>query len=456
MGAAEPGAVPSRAESSLPLAPGGYAWFVLLMLTLTNVLSFMDRYLINILAQPIKDDLGISDAQIGLLIGFVTSISYSLVGLPLAWLSERSNRVTIIAGSLLAWSAMTAVSGRAANFVQLVLFRAGVGVGEAGAMPASHSLITDYFPPTRRGVALAIFTVAIPIGALIGSMAGGWIVDHMGWRDAFLYLGLPGIPVTLLFALSVRDVPRGRYDAGLPDAPRPRLIDVAAHLCRDPVARHVTLAYTGTTMITLAASTFYAPFLARKFAISYTAIGLVLSATMLGGGIAGNLMGGWLTDLLGRRDRRWAMWVPAIGVTLSMPFYFATYLQPTVLSTALVLLFPAIVVTVYTPPSFAVLHARTDPRARPTMVALVQLFSGMIGGGLGPFLGGWAIDRLSEHFYPGAFATACAGAAGVALSRGCADALLAGTTTMLLASAPLLAWPVAHYLLAARVAGAGR
>jgi len=439
-------------QSAAQESPTTYAWIVLALLTLTNLLSFMDRYLINILAQPIKVDLGLSDAQIGLLSGFAISVSYSLVGLPLAWLAERRNRVAIIAGSILVWSAMTALCGRAASYGQLVLFRVGVGIGEAGAVPASHSLITDYFPPYRRGIALAIFTAAIPLGALAGSMAGGWIVDHWNWRTAFVYLGLPGVIVAGIFALCVREVPRGRHDSGFEDTPRPRFADVALNLWRDKVARQVLLALTATILVTTGASTFFAPFLARKFAISYTEIGLVLSATFLAGGMVGNVLGGVLVDRLSKRDRRWAAWVPALGLAVSVPFYFATYLQPTVFATAAVMMFPSIIAMVFMPPSYATLHGRTDPRSRPTMVAIVQLITSLFGGGLGPFLGGLTIDRLSELFYPASFTASCMGAippAGAA-AQPCADALLQGTTTMLLISAPLLLWPIAHYCLAAR------
>lgn len=443
-GAEEPGSIGARLRAE----PSTYAWVVLMLLTLTNVLSFMDRYLVNILAQPIKEDLGISDAQIGLLTGFAMSISYSVVGLPLARLSERHNRVAIITASVLAWSAMTALCGRATSFAQLMLFRAGVGIGEAGATPASHSLITDYFPAHRRGIAIAIFTVAIPIGALIGSMAGGWIIDNWGWRQAFVYLGLPGVIVAAIFALFVREVPRGRLDPPSLHAERPRLAAVAAGLWTDRVARHTVIAYTLTVLVTTGASTFFAPFLARKFAISYTMIGLVLSATFLGGGIVGNLVGGWLADRLGARDRRWLLWVPAFGLAASIPFYIAAYLQPTVLGTAAVLLLPSILTTFFTPPTYATLHSQTDPRARPTMVALVQLISSLLGGGLGPFFGGLTIDALSDFYFPGAFAMDCLGIPAPDTLQ-CADALLDGTTTMLLLSAPLLLWPAAHYWTAA-------
>jgi MFS family permease len=449
---------PGMAQDSAPRVSASYAWVVLLFLTLTNLLAFMDRYLINILAQPIKVDLQISDAQLGLLSGFAMSISYSLFGLPLAWLAERRSRVWIITASMIAWSFLTALCGRVTTYGQLVLARVGVGVGEAGAMPASHSLITDYFPPHRRGLALAIFTISIPIGAIAASIIGGWIVDHWGWREAFVYLGLPGAVVAIIFALVVREVPRGRHDAAPMEGTPPRMLAVAIGLWKDPVTRQVILAYTAVVLVTTGASTFFAPFLARKFALSYTMIGFVLSATLLGGGILGNLIGGYLSDKLGRRDPRWPMWVPAIGIFLAIPFYFASYLQPTVLRTAIILFLPSVIAVFFTPPTYAVLHARTDPRARSMMVAIVGLASGLPAS-LGPVLAGLTIDLLSEAYYPGSFATACIGgasadpAAAPAAAKLCADALLHGTTTMLLMSAPLLVWPALHYWLAARAIG---
>lgn len=446
------------AGSETLVSPTRYAWIVLIMLTLTNLLSFMDRYLVNILAQPIKMDLGITDAQLGLLTGFAMSISYSLVGLPLAWLAERTNRVRIITCSILAWSAMTALCGKATSFGQLLMFRAGVGIGEAGAMPASHSLITDYFPPRRRGIALAIFTAAIPIGAIAASIVGGWIVDNWGWREAFVYLGLPGVIIALIFALVVREVPRGRHDPVVSDGPPPRMIDVAKRLATDAVTRQAILAYTAVVLVTTGGSTFFAPFLVRKFDVNYTTVGIVLSCTFLGGGILGNLIGGYLSDRLGRRDPRWPMWVPAIGIFCAIPFYMASYLQSTVLLTAVILFLPSVIAVFFTPPTFAVLHSRTDPRARSMMVAIVQLFSGLIAS-LGPVIAGFTIDRLSASYYAGDFATGCAGGAGnvpgasAAAIKLCADATLQGTTTMLLLSAPLLVWPVVHYWLAARAIG---
>jgi len=443
---------PAQSANDRWAAGASYAWLVLGLLALTNVLSFMDRYLINIVAQPIKEDMGLTDAQVGLLTGFATTLSYSVVGLPLARLAERVNRVWIIAGSVTVWSIMTAVSGRAANFVQLLLYRAGVGVGEAGAGPASQSLIADYFPPDRRGTAFAIFSAAIPVGALIGAVTGGWIIDNWSWREAFVYLGWPGVIVAAIFALLVKETPRGTFDERQTDA-APPLLAVMRRLVRDPVSRHLVLGYTGVLLVTLAAGTFFAPFLARKFAINYTTIGLVISLTTLGGGIVGNLLGGVLADRLSRRDRRWVAWVPAIGLSISVPFYFASYLQPTVFLTAAVMLFPAIIAMVFMAPTLSALHARTDPRSRSTMIALVGLFASLFGGGLGPFLGGTVIDLLSEYFYAGSFALDCmAGstAPSAAADTSCADALLQGTTLMLLGTAPLLLWPAAHYFRAAR------
>jgi MFS family permease len=205
----------------LPLAPDGtftrssgarHAWTVLAMLTAAQVLSFMDRFLLNILGQPIKEDLHLTDWQLGLLNGLAFAASYTIVGVPLARLAERRNRVGVIVGCILVWSGMTMMCGLAASLWQLMLLRMGVGVGEAGAVPASHSLITDYFPPRRRASALAVLGVGIPLGALLGSTLGGSLADASGWRHAFVMLGAPGVVVALLVGLLIREVPRGRLD----------------------------------------------------------------------------------------------------------------------------------------------------------------------------------------------------------------------------------------------------
>jgi MFS family permease len=176
-----------------PLAPSiRYRWTVLVMLTLVYTFNFIDRQILVILQEPIKADLGLSDAQLGLLSGFSFALVYVTAGIPIAWLADRGNRRNIVAVSLGFWSFMTALSGLAQNYGQLLAARIGVGIGEAGGSPPSHSMVSDYFPAKQRGTALSFYSTGIYIGILIGFAAGGWIAETFGWRVAFFFVGGPG------------------------------------------------------------------------------------------------------------------------------------------------------------------------------------------------------------------------------------------------------------------------
>jgi MFS family permease len=198
-----------------PLAPSiRYRWTVLVMLTLVYTFNFIDRQILVILQEPIKADLGLSDAQLGLLSGFSFALVYVTAGIPIAWLADRGNRRNIVAVSLGFWSFMTALSGLAQNYGQLLAARIGVGIGEAGGSPPSHSMVSDYFPAKQRGTALSFYSTGIYIGILIGFAAGGWIAETFGWRVAFFLVGVPGIFYALLLVWVVKEPKRGQWDPG--------------------------------------------------------------------------------------------------------------------------------------------------------------------------------------------------------------------------------------------------
>src|SRR5689334_13096231 len=189
-----------------------YRNFVLVMLTLVYVFNFIDRQLIVILQESIKKELKLTDTQLGMLSGFTFAIFYVTLGIPIARLADRTNRKNTVAGSLGLWSVTTAVSGLARNFVQLLFARIGVGVGEAGGSPAAHAMISDYFPPIRRSTALSVYSTGIYFGILIGFLMGGYLNQHLGWRMAFLALGIPGVLFSLLFYATVKEPRRGATD----------------------------------------------------------------------------------------------------------------------------------------------------------------------------------------------------------------------------------------------------
>ena len=445
-------AMPAEADAVPP-----YAWLVLAMLMLANLLSFMDRYLMNVVGQPVKEELHLADWQLGMLNGTAFALSSTIVGLPVARLAARINRASLIAACMVVWSGMTMLCGLAGSLAQMLLFRTGVGVGEAGSTPVSHALIADYFPTARRGTALAVYTIGMPFGALTGSVLGGIMIDRWGWRSAFLLLGGPGILVAVLLRLVVHEVPRGRYDPVPQTDAGSSILATARLLLANRIARHIILGQTSAIMVAVAASTFYGPFLVRKFAISYTQMGVLLSASYLAGGTVGNLLGGIVADVAGRRDRRWYPWIAALGIALGCPLYLACYLQPTLAGTGVLMFAASVPALTYTAPTFAVLHALVSARTRATMVALIGIVASLIGGGLGPLLGGLSIDLFAARHLPG-FAAACPGGtaaphAAAAQFALCRATLLAGTQSALIAWTPLFLWPAFHFWWASRQMG---
>ncbi|MEZ5557797.1 MAG: MFS transporter [Pseudomonadales bacterium] len=200
-----------------PLFTSGYTRYVLGVLVAVYIFNFIDRQILAILAQSIKEDLALSDTQIGALSGIAFGIFYATLGIPIARLADRRSRVNVISVCLAIWSAMTALSGLAQNYWQLLIARIGVGIGEAGGSPPSHSLIADYFTPDARATALGVYALGIPVGILFGNLAGGWINEFFGWRNAFLVVGIPGVLLALTMKLTVREPPRGYSEGRRPD-----------------------------------------------------------------------------------------------------------------------------------------------------------------------------------------------------------------------------------------------
>jgi len=205
--------------STAPESPG-YRVLVLVMLVLVYTFNFIDRQIVGILAVPIKADLGLSDTQLGVLGGLAFALFYTILGIPVAMLADRTNRTNIMAVALVLWSAMTALCGLAQNFVQLFLARLGVGVGEAGGVAPAYSLVADYFPSSQRARALAVYSFGVPLGSSLGIFFGGLIASMIDWRVAFIAVGIAGIVLAPIFRLVVREPPRGRYDGAQTSPPR--------------------------------------------------------------------------------------------------------------------------------------------------------------------------------------------------------------------------------------------
>ncbi|MGH3627404.1 MAG: spinster family MFS transporter, partial [Sciscionella sp.] len=306
------------------------------MLFLGYVVNAMDRGVLSILLEPIKLTFHASDTELGLLGGLAFALFYSTLGIPIAMLADRTSRRNVLAACVALWSVMTALCGMATTFLALLLARTGTGVGEAGGSPPSHALIADYFPISKRATAFSVYALAIPAGAMLGSFFGGWFNELYGWRATFILIGLPGVLVALLVRFTVKEPPRGYADrlaanlepqaAGAKVAVPP-FWDVVRFFNRRPSFWHLCLAAALHSVVWYGGSTFNAVFFIRSHHMSTGEAGswLALMAAIAG---IGTFLGGYLGDRLSVRtgDRRWYLWVPAVGALLMVPLQFLTYL----------------------------------------------------------------------------------------------------------------------------------
>ncbi len=427
----------------------GYRRWLLLLLMLIYTSDFIDRSIFSTLAQPIKLGLHLTDTQLGVLGGLAFAVVYTVLGLVIARLAERFHRVGIMSACVAVWSAMTALSGVAMNFGQLLVARMGVAVGEAGAVPCAHSLIADHFPVSRRATALAVFSLGIPLGVLIGAVAGGWIAQNVSWRAAFMLVGAPGLMLAVLGPLTLKEPPRGHVDGLDASGPAPSTFRVIARIWE---RRTVVWVLAGATLAATAGygvQAFIAAYFVRRFGFDYAQAGLATGAIAgIGAGIS-TLAGGLLTDLIGRWDRRSYGWVPAVGLVAATPMFIWGFAQSD-WKLALPLLFVAgVAQQLYLAPTFAVANIAVEPRMRATSIALLSAVWSLIGLGFGPVIVGAISDRTAAALShaAGADVMRLCGAAGCA---GAKEASSVGLIYGLMAISVLFAAGAAFYLIATR------
>ncbi|CAN5359749.1 MFS transporter [soil metagenome] len=368
-------------------------YMVLGALTAVYAANLLDRQIINVLAEPIKVDLGLSDTQVGLLSGLAFAVFYTTLGLPMAMLSDRANRVRIIAACCLTWSAFTALCGLGTNFVQLALARVGVAIGEAGGTPPSYSLIMDYFPAGKRAVALSVFTLGAPIGAMAGAFLAGTVGAAHGWRAAFLVASLPGVLFALGVLLLVREPLRGRLDTPTASsAPRVPLLPFVALYWRDPVLRCATIAGSLAAFAFYGSSAWLAPFLMREQGMSMAQIGIWYS---LGVGLAtatGQLSGGFLADRLSKRISGAMARIPACAFLVGFPFFVLGALAQSWPLALTALLVASAAGILYVGPTAVIIQEAASPQQRSLASAVYLFTANSVGLGLGPLFVGWVSD----------------------------------------------------------------
>jgi len=373
-----------------------YRNYVLLLLMVVYIFNFIDRQILVILQESIKAELGLSDKQLGLLSGFTFAVFYVICGIPIARWADRYNRVNIVSLSIAVWSGMTALSGLTGNFSQLLAARIGVGVGEAGASPPSHSIISDYFPHGERGRALSVYSIGIYIGILIGFLLGGWVNQFFGWRVAFLVVGLPGILMAVVVKLTLREPPRGQMDdgdhTGVPDS---HLVVDLKRLWALRSFRYAAFGSGFNAFLGYGALNFMPSFAIRIYDVPVGLVGTWLALIAGFAGAAGAYAGGYLSDHLGKRDYRWSYWVPALSTLgaglLLLPMMLSG--QQHVMWGIYILV--ALCQAMFLGPTIAMAHALVGPRYRALSSSVLFFVLNIIGLGLGPLTVGAISDALA-------------------------------------------------------------
>ena len=426
------------------MASPAYRGWVLGLFLLINMFGFIDRQVIGSLGQPIKTSLHLTDAEFGLLGGLAFALLNSLLTIPIARLAESKRRVTIIGAGVFLWSIATCLCGLTVSFVQLILARVMVGVGEAGFTPPASSVMADYFPPNRRTSAAAVFVLSVPLGALIGSAGGGYIAQYWDWRTAFVIAGLPGLVLALLLGLTVREPVRGLYDApGLGQAKAPPLSAVLRRMIQRPAFLHLVMGSTLASMGGFGINLFLSQYFIRRFGLGLGEAGLLSGLISAIPGSISMLGGGLLADFLGRKDARFYAWVPGIGALLATPLYILSFLQGSWPWAVVLLMLTGLMQYAYLPALLGGTANLMEPRMRATSSAVVAIMTNLVGAGLAPVIVGKLSDVFTSHVAP-----ACAGAAAAAAS--CTAASGEGLRLASMVFALVYLWAALHFVLAAR------
>jgi len=377
-----------------------YRYLVLGILTIVYVSNFVDRQVINVLAEYIIEDLQISDGQFGMLSGIAFAFIYTTLAIPIARWADVGNRRNIVAISVAVWSLMTALCGAAQNFAQLFLARFGVGVGEAGGSPPSHSIVSDIFHAEQRATALSIYSLGVYGGILVGTVGGAYLVQYFDWRIAFVVVGLPGILLALLVRFVVKEPPRGMAEKRK-DVEPPGFIQVMSFLWERKSFRHLSFACALHAFVTYGVGNFMPLFLGRVHEMPILDIGWYYGLIAGIGGLAGTFFGGWSADYMSKKtgDKNWYIWIPFVSTLIAVPFALNTFLiMPTAYIAAYSYFLPVFFGGWYLAPCLASTHFLVGVRMRAMGSAVLLFMLNLIGLGLGPMLTGFVSDYLTPEY----------------------------------------------------------
>jgi MFS family permease len=399
-------------------------WLALTLLAAITTVGFIDRIVVNVLVEPIKSEFRLSDAQVSLMATAFTVLNIG-AGLLIARLAERVRRLTLISAGTLLWSVATAACGWAGSWAQLLAARVGVGLGEAIGLPSNQSVVSDYFPPNRRGLAISVLMLAPPVGAFIGFVGGGWIAQELDWRFTFLIAAVPGLLLGVLAWLFIAEPPRGRHDAGTGDEVPP-MREVLRRLFVLPSARNLVIGSGLAAMLGFGLNYFFTSLMIRKFGLGLADAGFYSGVIASLPAALSVLGSGWLADRLSARTPTAYALIPAVCLLAGGPLYVLAITRE-----SLPLLLGLISVTAfltfgYLGVTYAALQNLMHPRMRVTTFAVLNVVYGLASA-LGPLLLGALSDRMAPFYGP---------------AQGLAVAMAIGGA--------LYVWAGLHYLLAAR------
>jgi len=378
---------------SAEAAPRRSARLVLALLLLAYILNFLDRQILGILAQPIKADLHLTDTQFGAVGGLAFALLYSVLGVPLAYLADRTSRSGVVAASLAVWSAFTALCGAAGSFTQLFLCRLGLGVGEAGGVAPATALIADHFPPERRARAMAIYYLGVPLGLALGTLIGAYVAHVVNWRVAFVVAGVAGLMLAPVLRIVVRDLPKSRSTAcqASPSA-------AFGIVARKPAFWLLAFASAFSSLCGYGLALWTPSVLMRSYGLDLLSTGNFLAALLLAGGCAGVFAGGWFADRLGASDRGWYARLPAIAWLITIPCWAFGLLAPNLwVAWPLLLLANGLNILWLGPLLTAAQHLVPQPM-RSTASGSFLLITNLVGLGAGPLLMGSLSDALKSTY----------------------------------------------------------
>jgi predicted MFS family arabinose efflux permease len=405
---------PAAAASSRP-----YSLYVLGILTLVYITNFIDRIVLGILVAPIKMELNLSDSQLGLLGGTAFALFYTALGIPIGWWADRVNRVRIIAVALLCWSMFTALTGFAHSFLALFLTRLGVGVGEAGGVAPAYALIADYFRPKARARALGFYSLGIPVGSACGYLFGGYLTTAFTWRAAFMLLGAVGVALAPLLLITVREPVRGGQDGSLAALPPPAIREVLRRLVSKPAFWLLSLGAACGSIMGYGLLFWLPSFFMRSDGMSLVQVSRLLGALLLLGGIPGVVLGSYLADRYGARDRRAYALIPALAFFCILPCYAvgtALSMGPTAF---VFFLIPSALQLVWLGPVIMAIQQLVPHTMRSLASAVFLFINNLLGLGLGALIIGVASDQLAARFGSASLRYAILGGTGFYVLAAC-------------------------------------